>query len=240
MSLVADYGAAVVRAFRGQSGIGGLLPVALAEACVAVLPIAGAGLSVMSTALRVPLSASDDDVSQAELLQTTLGEGPCLAATGMAEPVVADLEDMAQRWPSYHAQLVERTPFRSVASIPLSAPHRRFGALDLYSTDPQATAFTDIVEIQTAIADQAAAALVAAPTAVNTMGISIPIWLETDLVSNRLEVWIAIGILVAYARLNDTDSLAVLRAYAFGHDTTLDDVSRRLISGELAPSGVVA
>jgi hypothetical protein len=91
-----------------------------------------------------------------------------------------------------------------------------------------------------AVATQAAAALMAAPTAVNAMGITIPAWLDTDLATHRLEVWIAVGILVAYTHLNDADCLAVLRAYAFSHDTTLDSVAQQLASTQLHPRDVAA
>jgi hypothetical protein len=240
MSLMQRYSTAVVEAFRGHPGEGGgLLPLALAEACLIVLPVEGAGLSVVSKKLRVPLSASDPAVARAERLQTTLGEGPCLAVTASKKSLIADLDTMSQRWPTYYSAVMEQTPFRSVASIPLDTPFQRLGALDLYSTDPSGAAFTNIATIERAVAAQAAAALVAAPTAVNSMGVAIPVWLDTDLVRNRLEVWIAVGIMVAYAGLNDDNSLAVLRAYAFSHDTTLDDLAQRLATTQLHPSVVM-
>src|SRR6185437_11302048 len=57
-----------------------LLPVRLAQACVAVLPVSGAGISLLYDDFRVPLGASDDAASCAEQLQFTTGEGPCLQA----------------------------------------------------------------------------------------------------------------------------------------------------------------
>ena len=57
----------------------GLVPTAVSVACAEVLGVDGAGLSLVGD-LRVPLAASTPEVRRAEQLQTTLGEGPCLAA----------------------------------------------------------------------------------------------------------------------------------------------------------------
>ena len=90
------------------------------RAAVSVLPVTGAGLSMIDR-LRIPLAASDLDVITAERLQTTLGEGPCLAAVAMGEPLVADLAGMAVSWPNFHERFAAESPYRSVASFPLRA-----------------------------------------------------------------------------------------------------------------------
>jgi hypothetical protein len=83
-----------------------------------VLPVAGTGISV-TDALRVPLGCSDEIAARAERLQTTLGEGPCLAATALAEPLILNWDQVLQRWPIFAAKLEEETQLRSVASLPL-------------------------------------------------------------------------------------------------------------------------
>jgi len=102
-----------------------LRPTVLAQACVAVLPVAGAGLSVIHR-LRVPLGPSDDQA--AERLQSTLGEGPCLAAVEQAGPVMGDSATIARRWPTFDVELQERTPFRFLVSLPLVARPRIDGS----------------------------------------------------------------------------------------------------------------
>jgi anti-anti-sigma factor len=115
-----------------------LLPVRLARACVAVLPVSGAGLSVMNDDFRVPLGASDDVSQAAERLQFIQGEGPCLDAARSGRVVIAQAEQIQQRWPAFGDQFAQQTPFRAVISIPLPLTADLRGALDLYltATDP--------------------------------------------------------------------------------------------------------
>jgi hypothetical protein len=79
MSLAEQFRTTVTEAFRTGGATADLLPLVFVRAAVSVLPVAGAGLS-MTDHLRIPLAASDYDVVAAERLQTTIGEGPCLAA----------------------------------------------------------------------------------------------------------------------------------------------------------------
>ena len=137
MSLAEQFQAAVSDAFTQDGATADLLPMVFVRAAVDVLPVAGAGLS-MTGQLRIPIAASDQHVVTAERLQTTIGEGPCLAAVSMAKPLVADLAVMAARWPTLHEGFVAETPYLSVASFPLrSARGSCLGALDLYSTSPE-------------------------------------------------------------------------------------------------------
>jgi len=96
-----------------------LTPAALARAVVRVLPVDGAGLPTLANVLRLPLGASSDAASQAEELQTSLGEGPCLDTAEAQAAVVVDLADTQTRWPLYAEELAGRTAFRAVAAVPL-------------------------------------------------------------------------------------------------------------------------
>ena len=121
MDLDQQFMAAVIDAHDAQASATEMLPMLLAQACVKVLHVTGAGVSITEEGLRLPLGASDAMAAHAEALQTTLGEGPCLDATATSEPLVADEASMAARWPMFHRELLTQTPFRSVASIPLKS-----------------------------------------------------------------------------------------------------------------------
>jgi len=213
----------------------------LAEACADVLRVTGAGVSTTYDGLRVPLGASDATAAQAETLQTTLGEGPCLDATATSEPLVADETSMAARWPMFHRELLAQTPFRSVASIPLrSDPLRRFGALDLYSTDADALQRLNLGEVSRDIADPMAAILFDAPTMTLHEGALLPWWMLRPSVAQRMNVWVAVGILIAQAGLTNADALAALRAYAFGHSASLDDIAGHVATQRIHPDALLA
>ncbi|TWH71654.1 hypothetical protein [Modestobacter roseus] len=97
-----------------------LLPERLARACARVLPVDGAGICLFFLSdRRLPLGSSDAESAEAERLQFTSGEGPCLAAHAAGEPVLADEAAIRARWPGFYDSLVARTRIRSTISLPL-------------------------------------------------------------------------------------------------------------------------
>jgi hypothetical protein len=236
---LAERFVAAARRIYALAGTGAeLLPMVLAQACVNVLPVAGAGLSVTAE-LRIPLGASDETAARAERLQTTLGEGPCLAVTAARTPHVYDQETMASSWPVFHQELLAQTPYRSIASFPLSTRRRnRCGALDLYSTDPGGHAFRSLVELSTAIVGPIAVILFDTPGSASR--IHIETWLGNESAARRLNVWVAVGMMIEHTHLSSANALDLLRAYSYGHDTTLDDTADRLTAQHLEPSTVLA
>jgi hypothetical protein len=147
---------------------------------------------------------------------------------------------MEARWPMFHRALLEQTPFRSVASIPLRSDDlRRFGALDLYSANLETLTALSMDEVSTDIAEPIAAILFDAPTDTIQHGIPLPLWLNNRSVTHRMNVWVAVGILIEHANVTNADALAALRAYAYGHDTTLDDVADLVSSQRLRPAALL-
>lgn len=92
-----------------------LLPTRLMRAAAAALPVTAAGISAFTGyRQRVPLGASDDTAALAERLQFTAGEGPCITAHARLQPVYATAQIMAWQWPTFHAELVANTPYRTI------------------------------------------------------------------------------------------------------------------------------
>jgi hypothetical protein len=237
-SLADRYLAAVVEGFERDENGRDLLPAVLARACVAVLPsITGAGLG-LTERLRVPLGGSDDAVVRAERLQTTLGEGPCLDAVEAGEALVVDEATMADRWPTYHRELLRQTPFRAVASLPLRAAGQPpIGALDLYTDRSRMDPAAAGAEVQAAIADQISGLLLDAPLVdVDWTDEPVVAWLGGPSVADRMEVWKAVGMVMHSLGTNQRDGLALLRQHAVAQDSTLDDVAGRLTRLELEPA----
>ncbi|GAA1845611.1 GAF domain-containing protein [Microlunatus capsulatus] len=237
MRRLADrYLAAVVGGVDDDDGRA-LLPAVLARACVAVLPVQGAGLGLVER-LRVPLGGSDDEAVRAERLQTTLGEGPCLDAIEAGEAVAVDEPELARRWPAYHRALIRQTSFRSVASLPLRTPgHPPIGALDLYSDAPAVDAAARGAEVQTDVADQIGGLLLDAPL-VRAGWTDEPVaaWLAGPGVARRMEVWRAVGMVVHDLGTTQQGGLDLLRGFAVDAGSSLDAVPARLTAAELAPA----
>ena len=211
----------------------------LAQACVEVLPVAGAGLC-LTDELRVPLGARDHHAVRAERLQTTLGEGPCLYATRISRPVAVDQETMAKRWPTFHRHFVSQTPYRSAASVPLLSRHHgvHLGALDLYLTISEPVPEFFLTQVATAVAEPIAHVLFDLQPNVSAERSILPPWLSSTPVRDRMRVWIAVGILLERISLSEADALAALRGYAFSHDSTLDEVAEQVVARTLEPGEV--
>jgi hypothetical protein len=208
-----------------------LLPTLLARACAKVLNVAGAGISVFARDFRVPLGASDPDAATAERLQFTLGEGPCLDAYRTGEPFRGDEQHIKEKWPIFYGELVTRTPYHSIVSLPLRLSPTTGGAVDLYqdqADDLEGLSLADINVVMGRII--AALSWQTEPKAADVPG---PGWLHGPTAQRRTRVWVAAGMLNTAFDLSQADALTRLRAYAYAHDQSVDDVAENLIRDTL-------
>lgn len=208
-----------------------LLPDRLSRACVDVLAVRGAGISVMDV-LRVPVGASDHTAAAAERLQSTTGEGPCLFAHASQRAVIATETAISQQWPAFYVEFVGRTPYRSAASLPLAIGRAGLGALDLYFQRADDVEHLDLADA-VAVADQISAVMSGAPSLVSQYGVREPAWLSSAAARERLRVWQAIGRIGVALALPSADALSMLRAHAYVAGRDLDDVAADVVSGEL-------
>jgi GAF domain-containing protein len=222
-----------------------LLPTRLTRACVELLRADGAGLSLYDADFRVPLGASDEVATLAEQLQFTHGEGPCLDAGRNRRVLAVDQEQMAATWPAYTAELLQRTPFTAIISLPLITADNSSGALDLFFTDAgrlqevslaDATTITEQMTEALALAQQAGEQ---EPETYAIGGVS-PAWLQTTTAHVRAHVWIATGITMARFQVDASDAVALLRSYAYGRGSVLDDVAVALVEGRLSIDKIMA
>jgi len=133
----------------------------LTERVLDVVPVTGAGVTLISAGVNPhTLAASDDRARHFEELQTTLNEGPCLAAweSGLAV-AVPDLR-LDDRFPVFATQALE-SGLGGVFTFPIRRGSRRIGALDLYCDRPGPLSEGSMVAAQT-LADVAAAYLCSA------------------------------------------------------------------------------
>ena len=104
----------------------------LVERIVDILPVSGAGVSLIEpdTAPRY-VAASDDDALMFERLQSDLNEGPCLDAYRTGLPVAVPDLALCTDFPTFTPQALD-AGLRAVFTMPLHHGDRRLGALDLY------------------------------------------------------------------------------------------------------------
>lgn len=116
---------------------------------VDILPIEAAGVTLISPQTHPRLAAgSDESAIRYERLQTTLGEGPCLAAYETDASIsIPDLH-VDDRFPRFAKSALEEG-LVAVFTFPLRNDDRCLGALDLYRTTPGALDASDMVTAQT-------------------------------------------------------------------------------------------
>jgi hypothetical protein len=211
-----------------------LLPVRLARACARMLPVDGAGISLLDPAgEQIPLGASSEDAGTAERLQFTVGDGPCAAAQRARQPVFAVEADLRRRWPAFAALLAERTPYRGVVALPLQPALAGLGAIDLFFADEGRMVDLEVFDA-VAVGELISSALSAAAVWSTWPPERGPEWLHGPDPQRRAAVWEALGRVSAALETDPAAVLALMRAFAYGAGRSVDDVAADLLDGRLS------
>jgi diguanylate cyclase (GGDEF)-like protein len=131
----------------------------LVHRIVEVMPVTGAGVSLISASTAPKFVAASDGLSLAYVeLQTELEEGPCMVAYQTGDPVaIPDLRE-ERRFASFSTRALA-AGLSAVFTFPLRQEDRRLGALDLYRSTAGPLTEEAMVAAQT-LADVASAYLV--------------------------------------------------------------------------------
>ena len=213
-----------------------LLPVRLARACARMLPVDGAGLSLVdATQQRVPLGGSSDVAEVAERLQFTVGAGPCIAAQQTRQPVFAVEEELRRRWPVYAELLFGATPYRAVVALPLQPGVAGIGAIDLYFERHDDVLELDVFEAL-AVGELVTSTLSEATVWSSWTPTEGPEWMHGPTPQRRADVWEAMGKVSVELEVPAAEALTLLRAHAYGSGQTIDDVAADLLAGLVWPA----
>lgn len=208
---------------------------ALCQACVDLLDIDGAAISLMyEGASRGTFGSSGELGRQLDEFQFTFGEGPCLDAVATDRPVhVNDLQD-DDRWPAFAGAALQ-AGVRAVFAWPVTIAAVPVGAIDLFRRRPGP------LDPLTAAAARRAAQLAALPlldlmqaaggwAAIGDVQAPRP-----ELASlERVEVYQATGMMVVQLDVDPAQALVRLRAHAFAHGQTASQVAWKVITRELS------
>ncbi|WP_157970821.1 ANTAR domain-containing protein [Nakamurella deserti] len=187
---------------------------------------------------RLAVSVSDAQALLVEQLEYTAGAGPGLYAahTGCVVRAGVDLE---RQWPAFSDTVFARTDVRAVYAAPLSDGHQFLhAALVLYFRDaPSIDALdeTELRDVTAAVADAVVDATPAIASLADTVPADTP---SSDPLRERLAVNVAVGMVMATLNVVASDALAVLRGFAWSHQTVLEPVAADMISGELPVTSV--
>ena len=203
--------------------------VRLCGACVDVLDVTGAGITLMSGKNIGPVCSSNERTEQLEDLQFSLGEGPCHDAYSVGRPVSEpDLRNMvADRWPNYAVPALAIGAC-GVFAFPLHVGSGRIGVLTLYQDQPGRLS----VEQNE---DSIIVAEVLAKTLLSIQGVKPEILVDelVDDGAHRAEVHQASGIVAIQLGIGVAEALMRIRAYAYAHEQRVAVVATEIVARRL-------
>ncbi|MET0457757.1 MAG: GAF and ANTAR domain-containing protein [Ilumatobacteraceae bacterium] len=160
-----------------------------------------------------PVSAGDL-AAPLDALQSRVDEGPCLDALREQQVFLTGDVRHEVRWPLFSARAHAETGVSSILAVRLFMDEDTLGALNMYSTQPDA--FDEqAVAVGAIFATHAAVALVSARREVN-LGLKAD---SRDLIGR------AKGILMSQRRVTDADAFALLRAASQELNRKLVDIA---------------
>jgi hypothetical protein len=206
------------------------LPLRLSLAFAEILGAQGAAITLgFDVAERATLCATDEVIDRAEDSQDLLREGPSLDAFRTRTAVCGlSWSEQTERWPNLTRTLDPHGDGpggdRPVAlhAFPMRAESEVVGVISAYQTHERGLQRS--CEEAQFLADAIAVAVLGGVDSGNDDAV---FWAVRDRISQ------ATGMVVAQLRISPVDALALLRAHAFAHGTTVTEVSGRILSREL-------
>jgi GAF domain-containing protein len=218
---VAEMFASVARLLAGDRGSEPVVDRILRLAVEHLDACDAAGMSIVEGRRIVSAAATHEIPQIVDAIQVEVDEGPCLDA--IREHAVFRTGDLAAeaRWPRFSARAEAETGVRSILAVRLFVDEHTFGALNLYSTRPDA--FADDVDV-------ALASVFAAHAAVAMLSGRRQDQLAR-MAESRDVIGRAKGILMAQSHVDDDGAFDLLRRASQRLNVKLVDVARR-VAGE--------
>ncbi|MFC6148944.1 MULTISPECIES: GAF and ANTAR domain-containing protein [Mumia] len=192
----------------------------------------GAAITVhYESANRVTLCATNEVADQLEDLQEVLGEGPGHTASTSGQIERCEVPgDAPSRWPLFVEAAREIVESALVVAVPMHSDTSVLGVITLYQSPQSRTPLSLARHDLQFLADVVGTALV------NDQDAAAP-----DLAggpwASRARIHQATGMVVAQMKVSPEDALAVLRAHAFGQQSTLSDIASAVVERRITFSG---
>jgi hypothetical protein len=198
-----------------------------ARLCEAYRGLAGATSAALTVRYaqpdRVTLTATDELSNRLEDLQELVGEGPGYAAAGSGHIEQCHLGGSGHKgkWTMFEEAALDIVGVAVIHAVPMRPVGEVFGVATLYQTgDDRAELALAPDELQL-LANAVGAALVRDRSALELE--------DTGPWSSRAHIHQATGMLIAQLRIGADDALALLRAHAYAHQTTLSDIAAAVV-----------
>lgn len=202
----------------------------LCTACVEVLAVTGAGITIMGGDQAGPICVSDSRVAMLEDLQYTIGAGPCRDAFHTRRFVHAPRldADASARWPAF-VELARASDIAAAFAYPLLVSGANVGVLTLYQRDEgdlTPAQHGDSDELAGILAETVLSLQADAPAGILAGGLD-------GAVGYRAETYQAAGMTSIQLSVPADEALARLRAYAFANDQPVGDVAALIVARQL-------
>ena len=202
----------------------------LCAACVEVLAVSGAGITIMGGDQAGPICVSDPSVAALEDLQFTMGEGPCRDAFRTGISVHAPRLDMGAiaRWPSF-VSLARESGVGAVFAYPLTTTGARVGVLTLYQNDEgelTSAQHDDSLALAAVLTETVLSLQADAPADTLAPGLD-------DAVQYRAQIYQASGMVAIQLSIPAPEALVRMRAYAFANDVTVAEIAASIVARRL-------
>lgn len=196
----------------------------LCAACVEVLEVTGAGITLLSGERPGPICVSDSNVAGLESLQFELNEGPCRDAYNSRQAVHAPRLDAAaaRRWPPF-VDLATSHGIRAVSAYPLINEASGVGVLTLYRMDEG-----DLSEAQQDAS--VAVSRVLADTLWSLRANDPPVLAFDEVIPYRAEIHQASGMTAVQLGISPSDALVRMRAHGFANAMTVLEVAAEIVA----------
>jgi len=196
-------------------------PVETAEQVIAtavqVLEANHASITMIRRSQRLEtLAPTDPMVTQLDLLQYEMREGPCYDASWRGETLLSPELGSDARWPNW-APKAAANGIASMMAVELATPKRRVGALNLYYTQHRVFSADDVGFAN--IFGRHASLAVANKTTNSELIVAL---------DSRKLIGQAQGILMERFNLSEAQAFAVLRRYSTDHNIKLREVAEHL------------
>lgn len=202
----------------------------LCTACVEVLVVSGAGITVMGEGQSGLLCVSSQRMAALEDLQFTMGVGPCQDAFQSGRPVHAPRLDhsVVGRWPAF-VDMARDTGIGAVFAYPLATNGAKIGVMTLYQEregELSATQHDDSIAVARVLTETVLSLQDAAPDGVLAEGLE-------DAVAYRAQIHQASGMVSIQLGVPVDEALVRLRAHAFSTGQPVGDVAADIVARRL-------
>ncbi len=135
---LANTFANVARTLLAERDLDSILRKIVAVAVTEIDACESAGIELIEKRVIRPVAASSEVAHRISEVQNEVGEGPCLSAIEEHETFRTDDLLRDDRWPAFAARARTDTDVRSILGFRLFAEEDTMGALNLYSSSPNA------------------------------------------------------------------------------------------------------